>query len=304
MRKTNIIFILGPTSSGKSEVAAELAVRIGGEVISCDSMQIYKDMDIITQAPNEELLSKAEHHLVKEISPEEEFSAAQFAARAEKLIENIISRGRTPIFAGGTGLYVKALVDGLFESPPKDNDFRDKLEKEAAKKGPEYLHAKLHDADPETAERLHHNDTKRIIRALEVIELTGKTMTDKKIETEGISEKYNMMFYGLNLPRELLYSKINKRVDDMFEQGLVDEVKRLSEKEIGITADKALGIKEIMSLLSGEIDLETAKEELKKNTRRYAKRQMTWFRGDDRIVWIDADRASGEIVEDILDKLK
>ncbi|MBU1084479.1 MAG: tRNA (adenosine(37)-N6)-dimethylallyltransferase MiaA [Candidatus Omnitrophica bacterium] len=300
--KPDIIFIVGPTSSGKSAVAAELAVKIGGEVISCDSMQVYKDMDIITQAPDETLMNRVKHHLVKEVSPEKNFSAAQFAERAEYLIEDIVLRKKFPIFVGGTGLYVKALVDGLFDSPAKNEDFRKRMEREAEEKGEEYLHEKLRALDPRTADILHPNDIRRIVRALEVLEFTGETISDKKSEAEGIARKYKCEFYGLKLPREVLYARINKRVDVMFEEGLVDEVKRLSLKGIGETASKALGVKEIMSFLSGNNDIEKAKEDLKKNTRRYAKRQMTWWGGDDRIVWIKADRSTSDIVGDILER--
>ncbi|MGB2601783.1 MAG: tRNA (adenosine(37)-N6)-dimethylallyltransferase MiaA [Candidatus Omnitrophota bacterium] len=298
-----VIFIVGPTSSGKSVVAARLAEILNGEIISSDSMQIYQGMDIITQAPGEDLLSRARHHLVKVLSPEEEFNAARFAEEAERVIVSISGSGKTPIVAGGTGLYIKALVDGIFSAPPKDEDLRRRLQELANEKGNEYLYAQLKGIDPETAVKLHHNDIRRIIRALEVYELTGSTIDDKKTDSSGISEKYNCNFFGLKLPRKVLYERINSNVERMFEGGLVEEVKRLNELKLSLTAEKALGIKEVTLLLDEKCDIEQAKEELKKNTRHYAKRQLTWFRSDKRIKWIDADRDVEEIVQDIADSV-
>jgi tRNA dimethylallyltransferase len=298
-----VIFIVGPTSSGKSVVAARLAEILNGEIISSDSMQIYQGMDIITQAPGEDLLSRARHHLVKVLSPEEEFNAARFAEEAARAIVSIGKSGKTPIVAGGTGLYIKALVDGIFSAPPKDEDLRRRLQELADEKGNEYLYAQLKDIDPETAAKLHPNDTRRIIRALEVYELTGKTIDDKKTDSSGISEKYKCSFFGLKLPRKVLYERINSNVERMFEKGLVEEVKRLNELKLSLTAEKALGIKEVTLLLDKKCDIEKAKEELKKNTRHYAKRQLTWFKSDKRIKWIDADRDVEEIVQDIADSV-
>ncbi|NQT33161.1 MAG: tRNA (adenosine(37)-N6)-dimethylallyltransferase MiaA [Candidatus Omnitrophica bacterium] len=301
--KHTVIFIVGPTSSGKSRVAARLAERITGEIISCDSMQVYREMDVITQSPDSDLLSRVAHHLIREINPEEEFNAAEFTGKAEALIGSITSRGKVPIICGGTGLYVKALVDGLFSSPSKDEDLRKKFNEIAEKKGTVYLHQMLEERDPETASKLHPNDTRRIIRALEVYKLTGKTINDKKTTSAGIAEKYACKRIGLKVPRKVLYDRINANVDKMFSEGLVDEVRRLKERELSLTAEKALGIKEVLSFLDGKTTLGGAREELKKNTRRYAKRQMTWFRADKRIVWIDADRPVEEIVEETIDKI-
>lgn len=295
-----VIFIVGATASGKSAIAAEVAKKINGEIISSDSMQVYQDMDIITQAPKEEITSGIRHHLVRKISPEEEFSAAEFVIKAEDAIGDILRRGKIPVIAGGTGLYIKALTDGLFSSPPKDEALRKELEKERNEKGAEYLYKKLKNIDPDSAKVLHPNDTRRIIRAIEVYTLTGKPISEKKKEAKGICDKYHCLFFGLSLPRKTLYERINQRVESMFENGLVDEVKRLLERNLSITSRKALGIKEVESFLNGGISLEKAKEELKKNTRRYAKRQLTWFRPDKRIVWIEAARDNVRIAEDIV----
>ncbi|MEA3489715.1 MAG: tRNA (adenosine(37)-N6)-dimethylallyltransferase MiaA [Candidatus Omnitrophota bacterium] len=299
-----VIFIIGPTSSGKSAVAVRLAKEINGDVISCDSMQVYKGMDIITQAPGDDVLSRVKYHLVGSVPPEEEFSAAQFAEKAEKIIGSVLAEGRIPIVAGGTGLYVKALVDGLFPAPPKDEDLRKRLREIASEKGKGYLHQKLKEVDPDTAERLHPNDIRRIVRAIEVYRLTGKTIHEKKGESGGILSKYDCLMFGLDLPRRTLYERIEATVDRMFEQGLVDEVKKLRRRTLSLTAEKALGVKEVSAFLDGKAELEGVRDELKKNTRKYAKRQLTWFRADKRIEWIDAGRSVDEIVENILKKLK
>jgi len=300
MPERKVIFIAGPTASGKTAVSLELAERAGGEIISSDSMQVYRGMDILTQAPRDEDLRRITHHLVKKIPPGEEYSAARFADEAGDIISDIIFRGKVPIVSGGTGLYMRSLLDGLFASPPKDGKFREELENVAREKGSGYLHDRLRRIDPETAGRLHPNDLRRIIRALEVYELTSMTIHDKKAEAEGISGAYDCVMFGLELERSLLYDRINKRVDKMFEEGIVDEVRRLLAEELSVTAGKALGIKEIKAFLEGEITLGEAREELKKNTRRYAKRQLTWFRADDRIIWVDADRSSSEVAEEVL----
>jgi tRNA dimethylallyltransferase len=297
-------FILGPTASGKSEVAAELARRIGGEVISCDSMQVYRHMDVITQAPGKDLEKRVPHHLLRIISPEEEFSAARFAELASRAIKDIISRGKAPILAGGTGLYVKALLDGLFPSPPKDEGLRKKLEELAAKRGASYIHDKLRKADPEAAERIDPNNVRRVVRALEVLKLTGVRFSEKKAETKGIADKYDPKLFGLEVPRDVLRKRIDARVDKMFDDGIIEQVKALSRRDLSATADKALGIKEVKACLRGEITPEEAREKLKNNTRRYAKRQMTWFRADKRIVWINADRDTTKIVEEIAGRLR
>jgi len=301
--KEKIIFIVGPTSSGKSAVALSLAEKIEGEIISCDSMQIYRDMEVISQTPADKSLSRVKHHLVRVILPEEEYSAARFMEEAEKAIVSIHSSGRTPIVVGGTGLYMKALIDGIFDSPGKDEAFRDILERTAIEKGREYLYRELERKDPVTAAGLHPNDKRRVIRALEVMEQSGRSMHEKKAEADGIWERYDCRIFGLDIPRETLYTRINAAVDRMFGEGLVEEVKKLRQRQLSLTAEKALGIKEVSAFLDGEVSIEEAKEELKKNTRRYAKRQLTWFRGDKRVVWIDGDRAVCDIADEMLGKL-
>jgi tRNA dimethylallyltransferase len=298
--KHKIIFIVGPTSSGKSRTAACLAEKINGEIISCDSMQVYMDMPVINQVPSDDILHRVKHYLIEEISPEDEFNAAKFAIKAVEYIEQIIDNGRMPIIAGGTGLYMKSLLDGLFDAPPKDESLRKTFEKIAEDKGNKFLHEKLQEVDPSAAAKLHINDLTRIIRALEVYEMTGRTISEKKDEAKGIYEDYDCKIFGLSMPRDKLYKRIEQTVDKMIASGLIDEVKELKEKKLSLTAQKALGIREMSEYLEGKTTLEEAVSELKKNTRRYAKRQMTWFNADERIEWIDADRETNEIVEEIL----
>ncbi|MFQ5952387.1 MAG: tRNA (adenosine(37)-N6)-dimethylallyltransferase MiaA, partial [Candidatus Omnitrophota bacterium] len=257
-------------------------------------------MNVITRAPGDDLLLNTPHHLVKQISPEEEYSVARFVEEATGIIESIVSRGKLPVMVGGTGLYMKSLIDGLFSSPPSDEDLREELRKEAEDKGGEYLYEKLKEVDPETALKLHPNDIRRIIRAIEVYELTGETIHEKKKESEGISLKYDCRVFGMELPRDILYGRINAAVDRMFNEGLAEEVKGLRARKLSKTAEKALGIKETCAFLDGQIGFDEAVEELKKNTRKYAKRQLTWFRADKRVQWIDANRSVDEIVNDIL----
>ncbi len=302
--KPKIIFIAGPTSSGKTAVAIELAERIEGEIISCDSMQVYRDMDVLTRMPSNERLSHVKHYLVKEFSPEEEFSAAVFVERSEIFIREILERGKVPIFAGGTGLYMKSLIEGLFSSPPKDEELRAELSFIASKKGNEYLHGMLEKIDPESAERLHFNDVKRVMRAIEVFELTGNTINEKRAESKGIKEDYDCRIFALDIPREKLYANVEAGVDKMFNEGLVAEVKRLLGMKISITAGKAIGISEVSAYLKGNMSLDEAKDEMKKNTRHYAKRQMTWLRGMGGVEWINADRPVSEIVDEVIEKVK
>jgi tRNA dimethylallyltransferase len=219
-----------------------------------------------------------------------EYSAAVFRKKAARLIKSIIKREKVPIVSGGSGLYVKALVDGLFPSPQADIKFREKMRKFASRYGREKLHARLSRIDPESAGAIHPNDERRIIRALEIYDSTGHTMTELKSRTKGLQDLYDIRVFGLTAPRQDLYSRIDSRVDRMFAGGVVDEVKRLRKKRLSKTARSVLGLKEISGYLDGEYDLETAKALMKMNTRKFAKRQLTWFRADSRIRWYDVER--------------
>ncbi|MBM3245522.1 MAG: tRNA (adenosine(37)-N6)-dimethylallyltransferase MiaA, partial [Candidatus Omnitrophica bacterium] len=274
-------------AAGKSEVAALLAKKIGGEVISCDSMQIYKGMDILTSKPGKALFKKVPHHLIGALPVSGEYNVSRYRKDALAKINGIIKRGKIPVFAGGTGLYMSILVDGIFRIHKIDRKIRENLYKLAKERGNKYLHEMLQRKDPEAADKIHPNDTKRIIRALEVFKATGKPISLLQKTRKGIAGDHDVKIFCLNLPREKLYDRINRRVELMFKNGLVKEVSLLKRHKLSRTARFAIGLNEVNGFLAGEYDLNTAKEMMKRNTRLYAKRQLTWFRRDKRINWIE-----------------
>lgn len=286
-----VIFITGPTGAGKTGISVKLAKKINGEIICCDSMQIYKGMDILTAQPSKKETAAIKHHLFSIKKPTENFSVAQYRKLALKKITEIHNRGKTPVFVGGTGLYAQALIDGLFHSPKEDVKLRKKLYAYTEKYGSNKLYAKLKKIDPVTAEKIHPNDIRRIVRALEIYKSTGKRMSVlKKTTRGGIWGLYDVkIFCFYYKDRSVLYGRINKRVDVMFNSGLINEVKRLIRMRLSKTAMQALGIKQLQGYLNGEYDLESAKDLLKKETRRYAKRQISWFRRDKRVKWAALD---------------
>lgn len=288
-----VIVIVGPTAVGKSAFAARLAERIKGEIISADSMQAYKGMGIISQSPTRIEQRGIPHHLLNFLSPEKEYSAAMFARLAGNAMQDMIKRGKVPIVTGGSGLYVKALIDGIFPSRGKDPSLRKKLRRLACKKGSPFLHERLKEVDPPAAEKIHPNDLKRIIRALEIYKVEKKTKTSLKQKTKPLGDKYDVRLFGLTMERKRLYERIESRVDSMFRKGIVKEVKRLLRLKLSMTSRQALGIKELEGYLNKEYSLDRAKKDLKRGTRRFAKRQFTWFRADKRIAWIDAERFMG-----------
>lgn len=295
-RKATIVFIIGPTAIGKTRLSIKLAKRIAGRIISADSMQIYKGMGTLSQAPNRSEQRAVTHDLVGLLSPAREYSVADFINKAGRIIDSLIKSKTMPIVVGGSGLYVKALVDGLFPSPQADMRFRKKMQKFISIYGSRKLHEKLSKIDPEAALKIHPNDARRIIRALEVHHSTGRTMTELKSLTKGIGNRYRIEIFGLTAPREEIYSAIDSRVDRMLEDGVIEEVKKLKKKKLSKTAKAVLGYKEICGYLDGEYDLETARDLMKRNTRRFAKRQLTWFRADNRIRWFDVSRMDEETV--------
>ena len=289
--KSQVIFLAGPTGAGKTALSIKFAKKINGEIICCDSMQIYKGMDILTAQPSAKEFSAVSHHLFKIISPTRNFSVAQYRKLAVKKIKEIHAKGRVPIFVGGTGLYVQALLDGLFSSPKEDKTYRKKLSLEAEKCGTAILHKRLKKIDPEAAKAIHKNDLRRIMRALEVFHLTGKTISElKKSSRGGIFGLYKIcvacLFYK---NRDLLYKRINKRVEVMLKNGLIEEVKGLSKMKLSMTAQQALGIKHIRNFIDGKCSVVEAEELLKRDSRRYAKRQLSWFRREKRTQWIALD---------------
>lgn len=276
-------FLAGPTASGKSATALRLAARdlLDAEIVSLDSMAIYREMDIGTAKPSLAERSQVRHHMIDIVDPHEEFSVAQYCEQALVVCREIVDRGRAPLFVGGTGLYLRSLLRGVFEGPPADWEFRRELEAQARESSNEgYLLDLLNANDPETAARLHANDHRRIIRALEVQYVTGKPMSQLQLQKPLPVEQRPRHVYWLEPPRDWLYDRINRRVDLMMDQGLLEEVDRLLDREAGLshTAKQALGYKELITHLRNQAPLPECVEAIKTRTRQFAKRQHTWFR--------------------------
>lgn len=288
-----IICIAGPTASGKTELSLYLAEQLHGEIISCDSMQVYKRMDIGTAKPSMQERRGIIHHMMDVAEPWEEMSAGRFTQMADPILQDILSRGKTAILAGGTGLYMDSLIRGNDFAPIPATGVRERLQLRARQEGTAVLLEELRAVDPQTAARLHLADEKRIIRALEVYLEAGKTITAHNEETQKIPPKYEPCWIGLNyVNREDLYNRINLRVDKMLEAGLMGELEQLLAEGIpeGCTALQAIGYKEFIPVLRGQRPLEAAAEEVKQSSRRYAKRQLTWFRRNKAIGWIYKER--------------
>lgn len=297
MKKPLVVVIVGPTASGKTSLSIEMAKLFNGEIISADSMQIYKKMNIATAKPTEEEKEGIPHHMIDFLEPGETFSVARFKEMAVDCIEDILSRGKLPIVAGGTGLYVDTLINNTEFLDYEDNGVRDILEKRAAEEGIDSLFDELKAIDPETAEKLHTNDTKRIVRALEVYHTTGRTISEQ-CELSHLKESpYEWCVIGINARnRQYLYDRINLRVDIMVKNGLIDEAKDFFEADASETAVQAIGYKELKPYLDGIVSLNEALDKLKMETRRYAKRQLTWFRKNEKINWIYADELSKDML--------
>ena len=301
-----IIFLVGPTAIGKSEIAALLAKKMKAEIISCDSIQVYKGMPIITSKPLASILKKIPHHLISVIPAKDEYNVSRYRKDAVKRLKDVIKRKNIPLFVGGTGLYMSILVDGIFEQDAQDELIRKKLYEVMRKKGSAYLYKELEKIDPLSAAKIHPNDAKRLIRALEVFKATGQPISALQKLRRGLKDEYSVKIFCLNMDRNKLYKRIDSRVDKMFELGLIKEVKRLLKIRLSKTASCAIGIKELKGYFDGVYDLEEAKRLMKRNTRHYAKRQLTWFRKDNRIEWInikDNDK-SKEVAGRLWKKLK
>ena len=284
-----IICVVGPTASGKTTLAVQLAKAYDGEVVSCDSMQIYKHMDIGTAKPTPEEMEGVRHHLIDIIEPGEDFSVGKYVQLADACVQDILSRGKTAVIAGGTGLYVDSLISGRTFAPVPQTGKREALEARMREAGGEAMLEALRAVDPEAAQRLHPADEKRIIRALEVYEETGKTITQHNLETQAIPPRYQPVWLGLDYAdRAVLYRRIDLRVDLMLQAGLLDEIRALLA--IGVspaaTAMQAIGYKEFFGALDGSCTLEEAAELCKQRSRNYAKRQLTWLRRNEQIHWI------------------
>ncbi len=292
--KIKLLAVVGSTASGKSAYAMELARRLGGEIVSCDSMQIYRRMDIGTAKPTLAERAEIPHHMIDIAEPDEPFSCADYVVRASSAIADIASRGRLPIVCGGTGLYLDALLRGGFEEETAgDPELRASLSEYARLYGNHALHQKLAEVDPESAAAIHENNVKRVVRALEIYETTGMTKSEADRRTHSFVSPYDAEVIGLRYAdRAVLYRRIDRRVDQMMADGLADETRRLLEEgvfEKNLTAAQAIGYKELLGAVCGKESMEDAVQRLKQATRRYAKRQITWFGAKDYVKWIDCD---------------
>jgi tRNA dimethylallyltransferase len=298
----NVLFLVGPTAVGKTAWSLELAARTGGEIISADSRQIYRYMDIGTAKPTLSERSAVPHHFIDICNPDDYYSAGDFGREARACLASLLEQGRAPIIVGGSGFYVRALVDGLFAPSVSDLAVKEKWRQAIRDRGQTEVFAYLQSVDPQTAGRLHVNDTQRIVRALEVYELTGEPISHFRQGQEQAGD-FTPLFIGLDRSRSLLYERIERRVDAMLAEGLIDEVKSLQARGWGphLNALRTVGYEEVFRFLNGELNLQQMTDLIKQNSRNYAKRQLTWFRKDQRIIWFDALRQS---VTEVLEIMK
>lgn len=295
-----LIAVVGPTASGKTALAIALAKELGGEIVSADSMQIYRGMDIATAKPTPEEMAEVPHHLIGFWPPEKPFSVAQYAVLAREKIDDILRRGRVPVLCGGTGLYIKAIVDHIQyeEETGGDAVLRERLRRQAQDEGNLAVWRQLQAMDPQTAERIHPNNLGRVIRAIEVMQVSGRSIREQEERSRQAPCPYHVLQIGLRYRnRENLYERIGRRVDAMAEAGLLEEARAVRQQGLTATAAQAIGYKELYDWMDGTLPLEEALENLKRSTRRYAKRQLTWFGADARIRWIEPDALqAGETV--------
>ncbi len=307
--KKKLIVLTGPTAVGKTELSIKLAKEIGGEIISADSIQVYKHLDVGSAKVTKEEMEGVTHHLIDVLDPKEGFNIATFKDMATKAMEDIYSRGNIPIIAGGTGFYIQSVLYDINFTDNHDDGYRGSLEEIYTQKGEDYLFHMLMDVDPESCQAIHKNNVKRVIRALEYYHQTGQKISEHNMEERGKTSPYNFAYFVLNCNRELLYERINKRVDIMLENGLLEEVRFLRDK-LGLTRDlvsmQGLGYKEILQYLDGEISLDEAIYILKRDTRHFAKRQLTWFKREKDVIWVDKDtlNTSNSQLEFIMKELK
>ena len=305
MQKPVVIVICGPTASGKTALSIELAKKINGEIVSADSMQIYKYMDIGSAKPTIDEMSGIKHYMLDFLEPNIRYSVADYKKAAEECIEEIIAKGKTPIIVGGTGLYVNSLIYGIEYNEIKlDEKYRKELEEQVEKYGLEELYNQAMKIDPEAMKKISMNDKKRILRILEIYHETGKTKTEQELESRKKGVKYDYKVFAINMDREKLYDRINRRVDIMLQQGLIEEVKELVSKYQELpTAIQGLGYKETKEYLDGKSTKDEMIEKIKMETRRYAKRQLTWFRKNTQTIWLDGLAAKDKNIQIILEEI-
>ena len=303
--RQKVIVICGPTASGKTALSIELAKKINGEIVSADSMQIYKDMDIGTAKPTVEEMQGIEHYLIDFVPPDDRYSVADYKIDAKKAIKKILEKGKTPIIVGGTGLYVDSLIYEIeYPNIEFDENYRKELEEQVEKQGLDKLYEQAKIIDPQAIEKISKNDKKRILRVLEIYHATGKTKTEQEVESRKKEVEYDYKVFALNWDREKLYERINKRVDIMIEQGLIEEVKQISKKYNKFpTAMQGLGYKEVVEYLEGNCTKEEMIEKIKKETRHYAKRQLTWFRKNSQTIWLNGQDDIQKNIDNILSNI-
>lgn len=306
MKKHKVVVICGPTASGKTSLSIELAKKIDGEIISCDSMQIYKDMNIGTAKVTKTEMQGIKHYLIDIISPEERYSVADYKKAAEKAIIEILEKGKTPIIVGGTGLYVDALIYGIeYPNIEFDEKYRKQLENRVETEGLEALYEEAKKIDKQAVQKISSNDQKRILRILEIYHATGKNKTQQEAESRKNEVKYDYKVFAINMDREILYNRINKRVDIMMENGLIDEVKQIKKKYNKFpTAMQGLGYKEVVEYLENKISKDEMVEKIKQESRRYAKRQLTWFRKNKENIWLDGMTSIEENIKIIQNEIQ
>ena len=308
--KKPLIVLTGPTAVGKTSLSISLATAVNGEIISADSMQVYKGMDIGSAKIRKEEMQGVTHYLVDILEPEEEFHIVKFQELAKAAMEEIYAKGKIPILVGGTGFYIQAVTRDIdFTQAEQETSYREELEQLAKEKGTEYLHEKLREVDPKSAENIHANNVKRVIRALEFYHQNGTPISEHNEEQKQQTSPYNLAYFVLTAPREILYERIDRRVDQMMEEGLLEEVKSLRERGChrGMVSMQGLGYKEILAYLEGEYPLEEAVRILKRDTRHFAKRQLTWFRREQDVIWVDKEQFhwnEAEILEYMMSVLK
>lgn len=304
-----MIILTGPTAAGKTELSIRLTKAVGGEIISADSMQVYKKMDIGTAKITPEEMDGIEHYLVDELEPDEEFHVVRFQQMARQAVQKIYEKGKIPVVVGGTGFYIQALLYDIdFSDEDADCEYRDRLRRLADEKGKEFLHKMLAQVDPESAQAIHQNNIKRVVRALEFYEKTGTKISIHNEQERNKASGYNFVYFVLTHEREILYERINKRVDRMMEAGLIDEVRQLADE--GYTKDmvsmQGIGYKEVFDYLEGRQNMSETAERIKKDTRHFAKRQLTWFKREREVVMINRQdyRNEDEILAFMLEKIK
>lgn len=308
--KKPLIVLTGPTAVGKTSLSISLAKAVNGEIISADSMQVYKGMDIGSAKIRKEEMQGVTHYLVDILEPEEEFHIVKFQELAKAALEEIYTKGKIPILVGGTGFYIQAVTRDIdFTQAEQETSYREELEQFAKEKGAEYLHEKLREVDSKSAENIHANNVKRVIRALEFYHQNGTPISEHNEEQKQQTSPYNLAYFVLTAPREILYERIDRRVDQMMEEGLLEEVKSLRERGChrGMVSMQGLGYKEILAYLEGEYPLEEAVRILKRDTRHFAKRQLTWFRREQDVIWVDKEQFhwnEAEILEYMMSVLK